>query len=142
MTHAFALLFFIASLVLGFPAVRRLLYMRGINRNPGATPGNVTIVRSSLGWLWTAGFGNVTRTAVSYVTPSGTEMVLEVAASSMFTFRRYEAGTLVEVVYDRASPGKAYARPEWIADLREFRIAAGFLILALVLELIARVYHI
>jgi hypothetical protein len=141
MIHALALLLLVTALVIGIPAFRQLRYMRRINHNAGTTPGHVTSVPSSLGWLWTANFGNVTRPRISYTTPRGTEMVLEIATSSMFTFRRYEAGMPVEVVFDQTSPGEAYARPEWEANLRDFWSAWAALFAALALAILARIYH-
>ncbi len=138
MIYGFSLLFLLLSLVLGIPALRQLLRMRAINRNPGVTPGQVTSNSSSLGWLWTASFGSVNRPLIRYQSPRGSEMVLEVADSSMFTNHRYNTGDNVEVVYDRDMPGRAYARPEWPAALREMTFSIISLVVAILLWIVGR----
>jgi hypothetical protein len=138
MIYAFCLLLLVLSLVISIPALRRLLQMRRINRRAASANGYVDNVSSSLGWLWTSDFGSVTRPLIKYDSPQGKEMAIEVAASSMFTFRRYEPGMRIEVIYDSASPWEAYARPEWTANLRDFWIGLGSLVLSIALYILGR----
>jgi len=139
MIYGFSLLFVLLCLVTGIPALRRLFYMRGVNRNSATTTGEVISSKSALGWLWTSAFGSVSRPLIRYHTPDGKELVLEVVSSSMFTFQRYETGASEEIVYDSDRPGKAYARGEWDSVVRDLWIAAGGLGLAIALCVLGRV---
>jgi hypothetical protein len=99
MIYGFALLFGLLAIVTGVPALRELLRMRQINKNAGSTTGYISSPGNALGWLWTADFGNVTRPNIKYESTAGKEMAIEVVTSSMFTFRRYEQGIAVRVVW-------------------------------------------
>lgn len=133
MIYGFSLLFVLLGLVLCIPAARKLLRMREINRNNAVTTGLVTSASSALGWLWTSGFGSSTRPLIKYQSPKGIDIILEVADSSMFTFRKDEPGMAVEVVFDVTVPGRAYAKPDWRSVLQDLWLGLGALFLAAVL---------
>ncbi len=138
MIYGFSLLFVLLCLVTGLPALRKLFRMRKIKRNCATTTGEVISSKSSLGWLWTSTFGGVSRPLIRYHTPDGKELILEVVSSSMYTYRRYETGASEEIIYDQDRPGRAYARSEWGAALRELWIAGGSLVVAVALWVVGR----
>lgn len=140
MIYGFALLFFLLALVTGIPALRNLLRMRQINKNAGSTTGYVASMGNALGWLWTSDFGNVARPNIKYESPSGKEMAIEVVTGNMFTVLRYEQGMAVEVVFDRSAPWDAYARPEWMENLKDLWIGLGGLVLSIALVITGRIF--
>ena len=140
MIYGLALLLALLGLVTGVPGLRQILRMRRINQNAGSTTGYVSSTGNALGWLWTSDFGSVTRPNINYESPSGKEMALEVATSSMFTFHRYEDGMSVEVVYDKSSPWDAYAQPEWKANFQDLWIGLAALALSTALVLVGRIF--
>jgi hypothetical protein len=140
MIYGLSIPLFLLAFIAGIPALRQLRRMRAVNRNCDRTAGEVAFAASSLGWLWTSTFGNVSRPLIRYRSPAGTEMAIEVATSSVFPGYRYEGGATVEVVYDRDMPGRAYAAPEWAVVRRELWIAVGSLLLAILCLVIGFIY--
>jgi hypothetical protein len=138
MIYGFSLLTLVLALVLGVPALRNLLRMRRINRHGKSATGHITRVKTNLGWLWSSNFGNATQPRILFETDQGKEMILELVTSSMFTLRQYEAGQLVEVIYDAENPWEAYALPEWSSNQRDLWFASASLLLSAVLLVYGR----
>jgi len=90
---------------------------------------------------WTAGLGNQDRPRIQYHAGSGTELVLEITASSIFYKPKYETGQAVEVTCDSTRPGRAYATQESKIALRELWLGSGVLVIGIVLWVIGRVYN-
>jgi len=141
MIYGISLVLGILGVVLLYPAARKLLFMRDVRRNSGSTPGTVSSTKSATGWLWAAAFGNQDRPLVHYVTPRGTEMVLEINSSNFLPQRNYEPGQMIEVLYDKESPGRAFAAREWPAALRDFLLGTGVLLFAIFLWVAGRIYN-
>jgi hypothetical protein len=141
MIYGFSLLFGLLSMVVLIPAIRQMLRMREINRNCAFTDGMVISSKSSMGWMWTAAFGNQDRPLIRYQSPKGAEMILEVVTGSVLPMRRYEPGQSLTVVYDRDMPGRAYAQPEMGVMKREIFLGLGALIMAIGLWVIGRVFN-
>jgi hypothetical protein len=141
MIYGLSLLCLLLALVFGIPAVREWWRMRRIDRRPGSTLGIVTSSNSAMGWLWAASFGNQDRPRVSYSTPHGEPMVLEIVTSSVLPQRRYEPGTSLLIVYDKDQPGAAYAKSEKGVILREMWVAAGALVLAIAFWVIGEIFN-
>jgi hypothetical protein len=141
MIYGFSMLFFLLGMVLLIPAARKLLFMRAINRNPATTAGTVISSKSSMGWMWTASFGNQDRPLVRYQSPRGSDLVLEVTAGSILPQRRYEPGSMVTVVYDRDMPGSAYLQNEQQAARRDLRGGILALIGSILLAVIGVVFN-
>lgn len=141
MIYGLSLLLGLLSLVLLIPAVRQILRMREINRNRATADGTVISSKSSMGWMWTAAFGNQDRPLIRYQSPKGVEMILEVTTSSVFPVRRYESGQHLTIVYDKDMPGRAYAQPEMYVMKREIYLGMGALALAVGLWIIGRIYN-
>ena len=141
MIYGFSLLFLLLCLVISIPAVRQMLFMRDVNKNGATTTGEVKSSKSAMGWLWMSSFGNQDRPLISYQSPSGTEMVLEVTTSSVLPKRRYEPGQAVAVVYDSTRPGHAYLATEWKVVVQEIWLGSGALVMSIALWAIGRVYN-
>jgi hypothetical protein len=141
MIYGLSLLSLLLALVFGIPAIREWLRMRRIDPRAGNTLGIVTSSNSAMGWLWAASFGNQDRPRVSYSTPHGEPMVLEIVTSSVLPRRRYEPGTSLEIVYDTDQPGAAYAKPEKGVILRELWVAAGALALSIVFWVLGEIFN-
>jgi hypothetical protein len=141
MIYALSLLFALLGLVLGIPAARALLRFRQINRNSRTISGEVISASSTMGWLWTAGFGSSTRPLIRYFSPKGNELKLEIVDSSMFTNRKYFAGMAVDVIYDADMPGRAYARPEWGSARQDLLLGIGAFVLAAALWVVGSIFQ-
>ncbi len=141
MIYGFSLLAFTVSLVTGIPALRGLWRMRNINKNCARTTGTVKSSRSAMGWLWAASFGNQDRPLVSYISPRGTEMVLEVVTSSILPQQRYQPGQSIDVIYDIELPGRAYVKDEWTVSIREVELAIAALIAGILFWAIGRYFN-
>jgi hypothetical protein len=141
MIYGISLLLGLLSLVLLIPAVRQIGRMREINQNCASTLGAVVSSKSSMGWLWTASFGNQARPLIRYQSPKGAEMILEVVTSSIMPIRRYEPGQSLTVIYDKDMPGRAYVQQEMDVMKREIFLGSGALVLAVALWIIGRIYN-
>ena len=141
MIYGFSLLILLLGLVVGIPALRKMVYMRDIKKNGVSTMGNVKSTKSAMGWMWAAEFGNQDRPLISYQSPEGNEMILEVTTSSVLPKRNYQPGEAVEVLFDVTRPGRAYLLREWKAVLSDIWIGIGALITAIFLWVVGRVYN-
>ena len=140
MIYGFSLLFVLLGLVLILPALRKLAFMRDVNKNKGVTTGSVISTKSAMGWMWVVSFGNQDRPLIRYESPTGTELILEVTTSSVLPMRRYENGETVEVVYDREHPGRAYAVRERKFALDDLWAGGVALVVAIALWVVGRMY--
>jgi hypothetical protein len=118
-----------------------MLYMQDVNKNSATTSGRVVSSKSATGWLWMAEFGNQDRPLVSYQSPQGTELMLEVTTSSVLPTRRYEPDQALEVMYDLDRPGRAYLVAEWKVVLREIWLGSGALVAGIILWVIGRLLN-
>lgn len=141
MIYGLSLLLGLLSLVLLIPAVRQVLRMREIDRNCAFTSGMVISSKSSMGWMWTAAFGNQDRPLIRYQSPKGAEMILEVVTSSILPMRRYEPMQSLTIVYDKDMPGRAYVQPEMDVMKREIFLGIGTLVLAIGLWIVGRIFN-
>lgn len=133
MPYAFAALFFILGLVTGIPAFFQWRRMEAIKRSSATTSGVVrTVGRSNIGWNFLGEVGRSARPLVAFRV-GDKEYEVEMTDNSGFMNRRYEAGNTVEVVYQKDEPWKAFLTSEWTFTRRDLWIAAGEIILAIVL---------
>ena len=133
MPYAFAALFFILGLVTGIPAFFQWRRMETIKRSSATTSGVVrTVGRSNIGWNFLGEVGRSARPLVAFRV-GDKEYEVEMTDNSGFMNRRYEAGNTVEVVYQKDEPWKAFLTSEWTFTRRDLWIAAGEIILAIVL---------
>ena len=133
MPYAFAALFFILGLVTGIPAFFQWRRMETIKRSSATTSGVVrTVGRSNIGWNFLGEVGRSVRPLVAFRV-GDKEYEVEMTDNSGFMNRRYEAGNTVEVVYQKDEPWKAFLTSEWTFTRRDLWIAAGEIILAIVL---------
>ena len=142
MIYVFSFLLLLLGLVFGIPALRKLIYIRTINKTGVTTRGQVISTSSALGrgW-WTAGLGNQDRPLIRYQSSTGTEFLLEVTTSSAWFKSNYQSGELVEVRYDQNTPGRAYSVREWQAVQSDLWIGSASLAAAIILWIIGRVYN-
>jgi hypothetical protein len=141
MIYGFSLLLLLLSLVFGIPALRKMMYMRKIKKNGRTTTGNVISTKSAIGWLWVSSFGNQDRPLISYQSPNGHELTLEVTTSSVLPTRSYQPNETVEVMYDVIRPGRAYAVHEWSAAHNDLLLSGAALITAMALWIVGRIYN-
>jgi hypothetical protein len=85
MIYGISMLLFVLGLVVGVPALRRMMYMFTIRKHSGSTMGNVLSTKSAMntgGWLMgmvtASEMVNHQRPLVTYQSPQGKEMSLEV----------------------------------------------------------------
>lgn len=133
MPYAFAALFFILALTTGIPAFFQWRRMETIKRSSATTSGVVrTVGRSNMGWNFLGEVGRSARPLVAFRVEDK-EYEVEMTDNSGFLNRRYDAGNTVEVVYHQEEPWKAYLTSEWTFTRRDLWIAAGEIVLAIVL---------
>lgn len=133
MPYAFAALFFILGLVTGIPAFFQWRRMETIKRSSATTSGVVrTVGRSNIGWNFLGEVGRSARPLVAFRVEDK-EYEVEMTDNSGFMNRRYETGNTVEVVYHMDEPWKAYLTSEWTFTRRDLWVAAGEIVLAVVL---------
>lgn len=147
MIYNFSLLLTVLGLVVGVPALRRLRYMLTINKNSSTTLGSVISTESAMnsaGWLFgmasASEIVNHDRPLVTYQSPDGEEMSIEVVPSNFLSRRKYRIGESVEVAYDLSEPWHAYLIREWRATLRDFGIGTASFLVGLSLWIIGRVF--
>jgi hypothetical protein len=148
MIYGFSLLLLILGLVVGVPALRKIIYMLQIKKNSATTLGNVISTKSAMntaGWLMgmvsASEMVNHERPLVTYQPPHEKEMSIEVIPSNFLSRRKYTAGESVEVAYDLSEPWRAYLVREWAAANRDLWIGIAMSIVAVVLWIIGRVYN-
>jgi hypothetical protein len=83
---------------------------------------------------------NHQRPLVTYHSPQGKEMSIEVIPSNFLSRRKYTAGESIEVTYDLSEPWRAYVVREWAAAWRDFGIGAVMSIVGVALWIVGRVY--
>lgn len=133
MIYSISFLIFLLALSTGIPAILQWRRMEAIRRSSGTTSGVVRMVgRSNLGWNFLGEIGRSARPLVAF-NVQDKEFEVEMTDTSGFMNRRYEAGNTVQVVYSQESPWKAYLTSEWNFTRRDMWIAAGEIILAIVL---------
>lgn len=133
MPYAFAALFFILALTTGIPALLQLRRMEAIKRTSETTSGVVrTVGRSNIGWNFLGEIGRSARPLVAFRVEDK-EYEVEMTDTSGFMNRRYDAGNTVEVNYHKEEPWKAYLTSEWTFTRRDLWIAAGEIVLAIML---------
>ncbi len=125
-------------LVHGIPALRHILRMMEINRNGATTIGKVMSVPRRLGTMLGWEFGETKQFSVYYLSPTKKELVFDVITGSFYTHPGYEGSQGVEVVYDKDSPGRAYAKPEWETNVRELWITSIGMVVAIALWVIGK----
>jgi len=125
----------------GIPALRNILRMMEINRDCATTIGEARSVRRKLGTMLAWGFGEGKQFSVYYLSPTKQELVIDVITSSFYTHPIYEGNQGVEVVYDKDSPGRAYAKPEWEMNKRELWIASIGISVAIALWVIGKAFN-
>lgn len=147
MIYGLSLLLLALGLVVGIPAVRRLVNMFAIKKNSGMTTGNIVTTKSAIssaGWLFGAisasEIVNHERPLVTYQTSQGREMSVEVIPSNFLSSQKYMTGEVVEVAYDLSEPWHAYLIREWNATLREIWISTGILVIAIILWIVGYAY--
>ena len=148
MIYGFSLLLLVLGLLVGVPAWRKIMYMFRIKKNSGKTLGKVVSTQSAMntaGWLMgevsASEIVNHQRPLVTYQSPQGREMSVEVIPSNFLSRRKYQAGESVEVAYDLAEPWRAYVVREWTATNRELGIGAVMSIVGVALWIVGRVYN-
>jgi len=148
MIYGFSMLFLVLGLLVGVPALRKIMYMFKIKKNSGTTLGNVVSTKSAMntgGWLMgdvsASEIVNHQRPLVTYQSPQDKEMSVEVIASNFLSTRKYKAGESVEVAYDLSEPWRAYVVREWTAANRDLWIGAVMSILGVALWIVGRVYN-
>ena len=124
------------------------MYMLRIKNNSGRTMGNVASTSSAMntaGWLMGGASAheivNHQRPLVTYQSPQGKEMSIDVIPSNFLSRRKYQVGESVEVAYDVSEPWRAYVVREWTATNRDLWIGAVISILGVALWMIGRVYN-
>ena len=140
MIYVFSFVIGLYCLANGIPALRHILRMMEINRNCATTIGEARSVRRKLGAMLAWEFGETKQFSVYYLSPTQKELVIEVITSS-HPHRSYEGNQGVEVVYDKDSPGRAYAKPEWEMNKRELWITSIGLVAAIALWAIGKAYN-
>lgn len=147
MIYGLSLLLLALGLVVGIPAVRRLVNMFAIKKNSGMTTGNIVTTKSAIssaGWLFGAisasEIVNHERPLVTYQTSQDREMSVEVIPSNFLSSQKYMTGEVVEVAYDLSEPWHAYLIREWNATLREIWISTGILVIAIILWIVGYAY--
>ena len=148
MIYGFSMLILVLGLVVAFPALRKIRYMFRIKKNSGRTMGNVASTRSAMntaGWLMgmvsASEMVNHQRPLVTYQTPDGKEMSVEVVPSNFLSTRKYQAGESVEVAYDLAEPWRAYVVRDWNAANRDLWMGTAMSIAGVVLWIVGRAYN-
>jgi hypothetical protein len=121
----------------GIPALRHILRMMEINRNCATTIGQARSVRRKLGTMLGWEFGESKQFSVYYLSPTKKELVIDVITSSN-PHPSYKGNQGVEVVYDKDSPGRAYAKPEWKMNQRELWFTSIGLVAAIALWVIGK----
>ena len=132
MFYGFSVLFFVLSLVTGFPALLRLSKMEKIRKNGSSTFGAVRAADSDLGWLMTGAMGRVTHPLIEFQV-NGQKHIIQVNDNRGFLAPRYDAGDSLEVIYDKDAPWKAYIQQEWRIALLDLSKSVVEIILAVVL---------
>jgi hypothetical protein len=148
MIYGIAMLLFILGLVVGIPALRRLLRMQSIKRKSQITLGRVestdnaiNIQRSFMGMFVADEVTNHQRPLIRYQPAHEKEMSIEIIPSTFLSGRRYETGESVEVVYDLSEPWRAYPLREWTATARDLWIGSVISATALILWILGRLYN-
>jgi len=148
MIYGISMLLFVLGLVVGIPALRRMMYMLTIRKNSGTTIGNILSTKSAMntgGWLMGAVTAsemvNHQRPLVTYQSPQGREMSIEVVPSNFLSRRKYTVGETVEVRYDLSDPWRAYLVREWQAAARDVWLGTAMSVAAAILWIIGRVYN-
>lgn len=148
MIYNFSLLLTVLGMVVGIPALRRLLRMLTIRKNSGTTTGSVVSTKSAMnsaGWLMgmvsASEMVNHDRPLVTYQSPEGKEMSIEVVPSNFLSRRKYRVGEPVEVAYDLSEPWHAYLVREWRATLRELGIGTVAFLVGVILWILGRIYN-
>lgn len=142
MIYGFSLLFIVLSLVMFFPAVKRLLNMKDIRKNSTTTQGQVLSSNDLVGrGMWAAGLGNLNRSFIRYYSLSNTELVLEAITKSILPISRYEAGQALGITYDTNNPGRAFITEEWNLAIRDLWLGAGTFVLGIILWIVGRLYN-
>jgi hypothetical protein len=148
MIYGISMLLLGLGLLVAIPASRRIMYMSKITNNSGRTMGKVVSTRSAMnsaGWLMGGVSANEIvnhqRPLVTYHSPQGREMSIEVIPSNFLSTRKYKEGESVEVAYDLSEPWRAYLVREWSASVRDFWIGTALTIAAVTLWIVGRVYN-
>ena len=132
MFYGFAVLFFVLSLVTGFPALLRLSKMEKIRKNGKSTFGAVRAAESDLGWLMTGAMGRVTHPLIEFQV-NEKKHTIQVSDNRGFLAPRYDAGDTLELIYDKDTPWKAYIQQEWRIARADLFKSVAEIILAVVL---------
>ena len=148
MIYGISLLLLVLGLVVAIPALKKLLYMQSIKKNSQITLGRVDSRNSAMntgGWLMgmvsASEMVNHERPLVTYQPPQEKEMSIEVVPSNFLSGRKYQVGESVDVAYDMDEPWRAYLIREWATAIRDFWIATGILVVAVILWIVGRVYN-
>ena len=148
MIYSLSLLLLVLGLVVGVPAFRKVISMLEITKNSGTAQGKVVSTKSAMntaGWLMgmvsASEMVNHERPLVTYQSPQGREMSVEVIPSNFLSRRRYTVGESVEVAYDLSEPWRAYLLREWRATFRELWIGAAMSMVGVILWIVGRVYN-
>lgn len=100
---------------------------------------------NTAGWLLgsvsASEFVNHERPLITYESPDGKELSIEVIPSNFLSRRKYIVGESVEVAYDPFEPWRAYVVREWRAAIRDFSIGTILSIVAIVLWILGRIYN-
>ena len=132
MFYGFSVLFFVLSLVTGFPAILRLSKMEKIRKNGESTFGAVRAAESDLGWLMTGALGRVAHPLIEFQV-NERKHTIQVNDNRGFLAPRYDRGDTLEVIYDKDTPWRAYIKQEWIIARKDLLKAVIEIILAAVL---------
>jgi hypothetical protein len=84
---------------------------------------------------------NHQRPLVTYQSPQGKEMSVEVVPSNFLSRRKYQAGEAVGVVYDLSEPWRAYLAREWTASARDLGIGTALSVVAAIMWIVGRAYN-
>jgi hypothetical protein len=148
MIYSLSLLLLVLGLVVGIPALRKIISMRQIKKNSGTTLGNVVSTKSAMntaGWLMgmvsASEMVNHERPLVTYQPPHEKEMSVEVIPSNFLSRRKYTAGESVEVAYDLSEPWRAFLIREWTATTRDLRLGMLMSVTAVILWIVGRLYN-
>jgi hypothetical protein len=148
MIYNLSLLLTVLGLVVAIPALRKTRHMLTIKKNSGITTGNVASTKSAMnsaGWLMglvsASEMVNHDRPLVTYRSPEGKEMSIDVVPSNFLSRQKYRLGESVEVAYDLEEPWRAYLLREWAAALRDLWIGSGMFIVGVSLWIVGRVYN-
>lgn len=128
MFYVFSVLSFLLGLSTGIPAIFLFRRMENVRKHSSTVPGIVRSIGNYRGFL----FGRSVRPLVAFRVQD-TEHLVEMTDNSGFFNPRYEAGKMVEVVYHKETPWKAYLQLEWALTRRDLWIAIVEIVLAAVL---------